>query len=158
MPGYLLTPFGWAAQPLTAMIVAEPALLPHLLALDRARMHVIALALAHLDGEPPPGLAPILFRGPIRQILDRVHGRSVPGIKGVLRRLPFAVLNRENYRRLVELFNEAKVGRLLRDHTDAEVDDSTIEVLHEVPAPLRSLVLAVLGFISCLDGLAAALR
>ena len=79
MPGYLLTPFGWAAQPLTAMIVAEPALLPDLLALDRPRMHVIALALAHLDREVPPGLARILFRGPIRQILNRVQGRVYSG-------------------------------------------------------------------------------
>src|SRR5437660_970995 len=144
MPGYLLTPFGWAAQPLTAMIVAEPALLPDLLALDRARMHMIALALAHLDREVPPGLAPILFRTPIRQVMHRILGRSVPGIKGVLRRLPLAVLNRENYRRLVKLFDDPKVGRLLRHDQDAEIDDSAIEILHETPAPLRCVVVAVL--------------
>ena len=50
VPGYLVTPFGWAAQPLAAMIQADPELLTHVFELDRVRMHVIALALAHLDG------------------------------------------------------------------------------------------------------------
>jgi hypothetical protein len=29
VPGYLLTPFGWAAQSLTALLAAEPGLLPN---------------------------------------------------------------------------------------------------------------------------------
>jgi len=53
-PGYLLTPFGWAAQPLAAMIQTDPALVTQLFELDRPRMHVIALALAHLDDNPTP--------------------------------------------------------------------------------------------------------
>jgi hypothetical protein len=158
VPGYLLTPFGWAAQLVTAMVAADPALLADVLALDRPRMHVIALALAHLDGPVPPDLGAILFRAPIRRVLDQVLGRSVPGLKAVLRRLPFAVLNRENYQRLVALFDDPEVGRLLRDHTDGETDDSTVEALHEVPASLRSVVAAVLGLIPRLDGLADGLR
>ena len=42
VPGYLFTPFGWAAQPLAAMIQSEPGLLTHVFELDRPRMHVIA--------------------------------------------------------------------------------------------------------------------
>ena len=43
-PGYLFTPFGWAAQPLAAIVESEPELLTQLFELDRSRMHVIALA------------------------------------------------------------------------------------------------------------------
>ena len=65
-PGYLFTPFGWAAQPLAQIILSEPRLLTHVFELDRPRMHVVALALAHLDGpsgatpcaDPVPGLYP----------------------------------------------------------------------------------------------------
>ena len=69
LPGYLVTPFGWAAQPLAELIQAGPELLTHVFELDRVRMHVIALALAHLDEGPASGLATVLFRGSIH-----VHG------------------------------------------------------------------------------------
>jgi hypothetical protein len=106
VPGYLLTPFGWAAQLLAGMVDAEPDLLAHVFELDRQRMHVIALALAHLDGNPPPQLGPVLLRGSARDLLHRVLGRSPVGIKRVLRRLPFAVLSQLSYRRLVQLLDD----------------------------------------------------
>jgi hypothetical protein len=53
-PGFLLSPFGWAAEPLAAMVNAEPALLADLFEMSRARMHLIALALAHLESPQPP--------------------------------------------------------------------------------------------------------
>jgi hypothetical protein len=87
-PGYLLTPFGWAAQPLAAMIRSDPRLLTHVFELDRPRMHVIALALAHLDGNPASHLAPVLFRASFREVLHQVVGRVPAGIKQVLRRRP----------------------------------------------------------------------
>jgi len=34
VPGYLLTPFGWAAKPLAAIIQSDPALLRHIFELD----------------------------------------------------------------------------------------------------------------------------
>jgi hypothetical protein len=90
-PGYLLTPFGWAAQLVTKMIMADPALLPHIFQLDRPRMHVIALALANLDSKAVPEIGPVLVRGSVKDVLDRVLGRPVPGLRRVLNRLPFAV-------------------------------------------------------------------
>jgi hypothetical protein len=45
-PGFLLAPFGWAAEPLAAIVHAEPSLLPDLFTISRPRMHLIALALA----------------------------------------------------------------------------------------------------------------
>jgi hypothetical protein len=103
-PGYLLTPFG--SRPLAAIAQSEPELLRHKFELDRPRMHVIALALAHLDDNPSPHLAPVLFRASFREVLHRVAGRAPAGIKRVLRRLPFAVLSRQGYLRLIELLDE----------------------------------------------------
>ena len=37
-PGFLLTPFGWAAEPLAAMAAAEPSLLADLFAISRPQM------------------------------------------------------------------------------------------------------------------------
>ena len=79
-PGYLLTPFGWAAKPLAAIIQSDPALLRHIFELDRPRMHVIALALAHLDDNPTPHLAAVLFRGSAREVLQRVAGQYGDGL------------------------------------------------------------------------------
>jgi hypothetical protein len=147
VPGYLLTPFGWAAQLLAGIVDAEPDLLAHVFELDRQRMHVIALALAHLDGKPPPQLGPVLLRGSARDLLHRVLGRSPVGIKRVLRRLPFAVLSQLSYRRLVQLLDDPQATKLLHHLPDAEITDSMIGVLYEVPAPLRAVALATRGLI-----------
>src|SRR6266446_2173682 len=119
VPGYLLTPFGWAAQLLAGMVDAEPDLLAHVFELDRQRMHVIALALAHLDGQPPPQFGPVLLRSSARDLLHRVLGRSPVGIKRVLRRLPFAVLSQLSYRRLVQLLDNPQATKLLHHLPDA---------------------------------------
>ena len=102
-PGFLLAPFGWAAEPLAAMVHAEPSLLADLFAISRPRMHLIALALAHLDGPIPSGIGSLLARGPARRVLDRVLDQHPPGIKRALHRLPVTMLQQKNYRRLVPL-------------------------------------------------------
>jgi hypothetical protein len=140
VPGYLITPFGWAAQPLAALLQADPELLTHVFELDRVRMHVIALALAHLDESQASDLATVLFRGSIHEVLHRVVGRSPPGIRRVIRRLPFAVLSREGYQRLIELLDDRRSAKLLH-HLDAtEIIDSTVRVLYEIPAVLRPIL------------------
>jgi hypothetical protein len=140
VPGYLLTPFGWAAQPLAELIQADPKLLTHVFELDRVRMHVIALALAHLDESPASDLATVLFRGSIHEVLLRVVGRSPPGIRRVIRRLPFAVLSRQGYLRLIELLDDPRSAKLLH-HLDATaITDSTVRVLYEIPAVLRPVL------------------
>ena len=145
-PGYLFTPFGWAAQPLAQIILSEPRLLTHVFELDRPRMHVVALALAHLDGRPEPHLALILFRASIRELLQRVLGRCPAGIKRVLRRLPSEVLSRQGYLRLVELLDDPRSAKLLHHLEQTEIADSTVRVLYEVPAVLRPLLAGVVPF------------
>jgi hypothetical protein len=120
-------------------------------------MHVIALALAHLDGEALLQVGPILLRTSAREILERVLGRSPVGIKRVLGRLPLAVLTPQSYRRLVELLDHPETAKVLPHLADSEITDSTIRLLHEVPASLRSAVVAVLG-VHTLDNLPDGLR
>jgi hypothetical protein len=134
-PGYLLAPFGWAADALGAMVEAEPTLLFHLFELDRARMHLIALALAHLN-EFSPDLGIFLVSGSVRAIAEKTLGRCPTGIKRALGHLPPSVLAPESYRRLVELLADPGTAKLL--HHAPSIDDSTIETLHGVPAPLRN--------------------
>jgi hypothetical protein len=100
-PGFLLAPFGWAAEPLAAMAHVEPTMLLGLFTISRPRMHLMALALAHLDWPVPSGIGSLLTRGSMRQVLDRVLGQHPPGVKRALHRLPVNVLQRQNYRRLV---------------------------------------------------------
>jgi len=140
VPGYLLTPFGWAAKPLAAIIQSDPALLRHIFELDRPRMHVIALALAHLNDNPAPHLAPILFRASFRDVLQRVAGQAHVGIKGVLRRLPSAVLSRQGYLRLIELLDDSLCAKALHHLEQREITDSIVCILYEAPAVLRPVL------------------
>ena len=72
---------------------AEPRLLADLFAISRPRMHLIALALAHLDTQVPPDIGLFLARRPSRKVLDRVLCHAPAGIERALHRLPVAVLN-----------------------------------------------------------------
>jgi hypothetical protein len=67
-------------------------------------------------------------------------------------------LSRENYRRLIEFLDNPKDAKLLRNHVHVEITDSSIDVLYEVPASLRSVVVAVLGYIPRLESFADGLR
>jgi hypothetical protein len=153
VPGYLLTPFGWAAHPLAAIIQFEPRLMTHVFELDKPRMHVIALALAHLDGIPTSHFASVLFRGSVSEVLHNVVGRSPAGINRVLRRLPFAVLSRQGYLRLIELLDDPRSAKLLHHLDEAEITASTIEVLYEIPAVLRLVLARLIRFIEGIERL-----
>lgn len=157
-PGYLLTPFGWAAQPLAAMIQSEPELLCRVFELDRPRMHLIALALAHLDGNPRPQLAPILLRASFHEVLQRVFGRGPAGLRRVLCRLPLAVLSREGYVKLIELLDDPQSAKLLHHLDDTEITDSAVRALHDVPAMLRPILAGLVKFSDRLDHLPEGLR
>jgi hypothetical protein len=90
-PGHLLAPFGWATDALGAMVEAEPTLLFHLFELDRARMHLIVLALAHLN-EFSPDIGVFLANGSVRAVSERILGRCPTGIKRALGNLPPRVM------------------------------------------------------------------
>jgi hypothetical protein len=133
-PGHLLAPFGWASDALGAMVEAEPKLLFHLFELSRARMHLIALALAHLN-ELPPDLGLFLVSGSVRAITEKILGRNPTGLKRARGHLPSSVLAPENYRCLVELLADPEAAKSL--HHAQSIDESTIKTLHNLHAPLR---------------------
>jgi hypothetical protein len=73
------------------MVEAEPTLLFHLIELDRARMHLIVLALAHLN-EFSPDIGVFLANGSVRAVSERILGRCPTGIKRALGNLPPRVM------------------------------------------------------------------
>jgi hypothetical protein len=156
-PGFLLSPFGWAAEPLAAMVNAEPSLLADLFEISRPRMHLIALALAHLEPPQPPGIGRLLTHGSARQVLDRVLGHCPVGIRRALALLPVKALQQQNYQRLVLLLADPDSAKVL--HHAAKIDDLAIRVLADLPKRLRRpLPFAVSDWPRRLNGLADGLR
>jgi hypothetical protein len=80
-PGFLLAPFGWAAEPVAAMMCADRSLFADLFGIDRSRMHLIALAVAHLNLPVSPKISPLLVRASTRQVLNQVLGQPPVGIR-----------------------------------------------------------------------------
>ena len=156
-PGFLLTPFGWAALPLALVVSAYPSLLADLFGVTRERMHLIALALAHV--EPPSSFefASLLIRGSTRAVLQAVLGRWPMGVKRALKHLPPQVLQRQNYHRLVDLLNDPDSAKVL--HHAAKIDDLALQVLAELPPSLRRpLPLALSDWPRKLNGFAQSLE
>src|SRR5690242_12525071 len=88
-PGCLFAPFGWAAQALAQMLAAAPELAGALLQISRARMHLIALALAHCDGpKSAASTLQLLLRGSFADVLCAVLPSPPRGLARALERLP----------------------------------------------------------------------
>src|SRR6202048_3474782 len=138
LPGFLLTPFGWAALPLALVVSAYPSLLADLFGVTRERMHLIALALAQF--EPPSSFefASLLIRGSTRAVLQAVLGRWPMGVKRALKHLHPQVLQRQNYHRLVDLLNDPGSAKVL--HHAAKIDDLAVQVLADAAAVAVSAV------------------
>jgi len=111
-----------------------------LFGIDRRRMHLIALGLAHLPDDRAHHLAPVLFTAPVRDAMHAVLGRCPAGLAAVLHRLPFAVLSRDGYRRLFDLLDDPASAKVLYHFKDKEIEEWMITVLHDIPAPLREVV------------------
>jgi hypothetical protein len=136
---------------------AEPTLVADLFEMGQPQMHLIALALAHLQPPHPPEIGRLLTHGSPRQVLEQVLGQCPVGIRRALARLPVKALQRQNYRRLVLLLADPDSGKVL--HHAAKIDDMTIRVLADLPKPLRRpLAFAVSDWPRKLNGLADALR
>jgi hypothetical protein len=91
-PGFLLEPLGWVQDRLRQAIEVEPRLVELLFDLDHARMHLTALALAHMSGDVTLDLALILLQESRKSILHLSVGHRPVGIGRALRRLPPKVL------------------------------------------------------------------
>src|SRR6266851_9841064 len=142
-PGYLLTPLGWAATPLALVVSAHPTLLADLFGMSRQRMHLIALALAHLEAPSSLEIASLLIRGSLPQVLQHVLGRFPAGIKRALKHLPSQVLRQQNYRLLIQLLDDPEAAKVLH-HAD-QIDDTAIRVLANLPQKLRKPLASALA-------------
>jgi hypothetical protein len=156
-PGHLLTPLGWAAIPLTLIVSAYPALLADLFGMTRERMHLIALALTHLEAPSSPEIASLLIRGSSPQVLQHVLGRCPTGAKRALKHLPTEVLRQQNYRLLIQLLDDPDSAKVL--HHACKIDDRAIRVLADLPQKLRKpLAFALADWPRKLNGLTDSLQ
>jgi hypothetical protein len=135
-PGFLLEPLGWVQDRLRQAIEVEPRLVELLFDLDHARMHLIALALAHMNGEVTPDLALILLQESKKTVLNFSVGYRPVGIGRALRRLPPKVLAAEIYRKLVDLLDDPVPAKFL--HHTGSITDLLITGIYRLPAGLRT--------------------
>jgi hypothetical protein len=135
-PGFLLEPLGWVQDRLRQAIEVEPRLVELLFDLDHARMHLTALALAHMNGDVTPDLALILLQESRKTILNLSVGHRPVGIGRALRRLPPKVLAAEIYRKLVDLLDDPVPAKFL--HHTGSITDLLITSIYRLPASLRT--------------------
>jgi hypothetical protein len=155
-PGFLLNPFGWIREPVVALLQHDPALLVDLVHLTRIRMHLIALALAHVERNVPVELGRILFCGSARDILDAFLGRRPVGLKRIVQFMSYRVLEAESYRRLVQLLDDPSAAKLLYHAT--EIDDAAIKIIDNIPPKLRSIVFTMQAWFRGMECLADGLH
>jgi hypothetical protein len=148
-PGFLLEPLGWVQDRLAKAFEAEPTLVELLFDLDQSRMHLIALALAHMNGDVTPDLALILLQESRKTILNLSVGHRPVGIGRALRRLPPKVLAAEIYRKLVDLLDDPVPAKFL--HHIGSITDLLITGIHRLPAGLRTA--AIMAVFNQIDGM-----
>ena len=156
-PRHLLAPFRWAAQPVARLIQYQPNLLNALFEIDRSRMHVIALGLAHVPDGAVGDVAPVLFAAPTREAVAAVLGRCPAGLRAVVRRLPSAVLSADGYRGLINLLDDPPSAKLLYHFKDKEIADWMVTVLADMPPALRPGLTGVVRHLAVLANVSAAL-
>jgi hypothetical protein len=92
-PGFLLGPVWLGGRTAGRNDACRPQLVRRLFAIDQSRMHLIALAVAHLNLPGPPEIGALLVRASARQVLNQVFGQPPVGIRRALSHLPDAVLS-----------------------------------------------------------------
>ena len=132
---FLLEPLGWTRQPLSCVVALDPDLLAHLIRIDRQRMHLVALGLAHARREVTPALAWLLLERSRKEITEVIFGYQATGLGRVLRHLPDRVLAANTYRKLIELLNDDVTATFL--HHSASISEATLIALHKLPPMLR---------------------
>lgn len=133
---FLLEPLGWVRDRLGAAVQHEPNTLGLLLGVDKTRMHLIALVLAHQSDNVSPNLAHSLLSQSNDEVLVLVETHNVTGLSRILSRLPKAVLAAEDYRALLDLLSDGTTRTFL--HHATVIDGATIRALHNLPAELRT--------------------
>jgi hypothetical protein len=140
---------GWVQDRLRQAIDVEPRLVELLFDLDHARMHLIALALAHMNDDVTHDLALILLQESKKTVLKLSVGHRPVGIGRALRRLPPKVLAAEIYRKLADLLDDPVPAKFL--HHTGSITDLLITGIHRLPAGLRTA--AIMAMFNQIDGM-----
>lgn len=148
-PGFLIGPLGWVYDRLSQAIAAEPTLVEQLFNLDAGRMHLMALALAHMSGDVIPSVALGLLEKSRGSVLNISVGHRPTGIDRALQHLPPKVLPAECYRNLVALLNDPATAKFL--HHTGLITEPIITGLHNLPPTLRTA--AIMGMFGRIDGM-----
>jgi hypothetical protein len=118
-------------------------------------MHLIALAVAHLNLPVPPEIGPLLVRASARKVLNQVLGQPPVGLRRALRNLQCwgeRIINGSSICSSIQ-----KPQRFCTTLT--RIDDTAIRVLADLPQKLRKpLAFAVADWPRKLDGLADSLQ
>jgi hypothetical protein len=146
---FLLKPLSWVSDRLGNAIKTEPTLIEPLIEVDQGRMHLIALAIAHLTSDVTPNLAHVLLRGSKTAILDLSIGHHPTGLDRALAHLPANIMAADSYRYLVGLLNDSVTAKFL--HHRACINELTLRSLQSLPADLRRP--AVMTMINRIDGM-----
>jgi len=149
-PGFLLEPLTWVPARLSKAMQDEPSLVELLFDIDPARMHLMALALAHIDCDITPELTLMLLKGFRKPILNLSLGSHHPlGIDRALRQLPPKVLPAELYRKLVNLLDDPVTAKFL--HHCTLIKEATLTELYGLPIELRRP--AILAMFNRVEGM-----
>ena len=135
MPGLLLQPFQWAAEPLMRLALAEPRLLAHLTDLTALRLHVITFYLAvHGDDCDDSATAAFLSSARSRNILERALARPPGRLLGLLRRLPDQAMSIATYKQLAAITSNVTLVNIMMKQSKLRGID--IERLAKTPPVL----------------------
>jgi hypothetical protein len=157
-PGFLIEPLGWVADRLAKAIEAETSLINLLFDINQPRMHLMALALAHLPADVSPEVALFLLQGFREPILNLGLGDHHPvGIDRALQHLPPEVLPAESYRNLVNLLDDPVTAKYF--YHRQPIDDEIITGVFNLPRALRRpSILAMFDDINGMDRFAEGLN
>lgn len=143
-PGILFDRLGWIVDWLEDVIQSDPALLTDVYSLTSQRVHLIGLALAHIDAAKRREMASLLLRGRMRDVLDAALGRRPRGLKRALSNICPDVLLPESYRSLVEVLDDPVSFRSFV-HCVVCIDDDDLKKLTGIPADLRPALVPFWG-------------
>ena len=153
---FLFRPLTWVADQLGPIVDHDPHLFRELMKISPVRMHVAALALAHMRGEVTPEACAFVLTTPQKQLFATLFGYRPVGLGRALGRLPGRVLPAQTYRYLVDLLGHPVIAKYL--HHVASIDETTLTTLHRLPPVLRTngimkLLSQLDGFETLVDGL-----
>lgn len=143
-PGILFDRLGWIVDWLEDVIQSDPALLTDVYSLTSQRVHLIGLALAHIDAAKQREIASLLLRGRTRDILDAALGRRPRGLKRALSNICSDILLPESYRSLVKVLDDPVSFRFFV-HRVVCIDDDDLKKLTGIPADLRPALMPFWG-------------